>query len=99
MKNFKDFINQPSSDDKTIALVAENLKNLISTNINLTKSFSAKDNKKDVFISRISSIIKSDDFLNEFSDKIDKPQIGEKEDEFVLRAKNSMREILNKKLK
>ena len=50
------------------------------------------------FSNEVSSLLHSEGFIEELSSRIGEPLLDETEDEFVRRAKNSMRKLLSQKL-
>lgn len=54
--------------------------------------------KEEQFSEELSQLVHSDNFLDELSDKIGQPTEAETEDEFVDRAKTTMRQMLKNKL-
>jgi hypothetical protein len=62
----------------------------------------SNSNKKEIaakkFSNNVSELVHSDEFLEEFSEKVGTPKESESEDEFVNRAKDIMRTLLKTKL-
>lgn len=56
-----------------------------------------KEASKD-FSNKLSNLIQSDEFMQQLSDKVGQPLKTESENEFVDRAKNTMRKIILSKL-
>lgn len=55
--------------------------------------------EEDKFADHLSQIVTSEDFISDLSNLIDSPHANESEDDFVVRAKESMRNLLRDKLK
>jgi len=72
--------------------LSRNLENEFDVSVlNLSKS------DKEKFTSKVIEIVNSDDVLDELSQSIGQPNDEETEDEFVNRAKSTLRNILTKK--
>jgi hypothetical protein len=92
MSSFKDFVKSnagsnflPSVKDQELA---------ISTK--LTGALPV--NQRNKFSSVLSKLVQEDSFIDELSDSIGKPKENESEDEFVERAKDALRYLLDRKL-
>ncbi|MDQ7091696.1 MAG: hypothetical protein Q9M50_13850 [Methylococcales bacterium] len=66
--------------------------------INSLGGQSLPEKGKEKFANEVSSLAHSEGFIEEFSSIIKEPKKGETEDEFVNRAKKSMRKLLSEKL-
>ena len=93
MPSFKDFFKANSSNS-SLLLSVESQERQISMKLGGSLSVAQK---KD-FSSELSKVVRDDGFISELSDSIGKPKDNETEDEFVERAKKTMRSLLNKKL-
>lgn len=111
MKNLKDFIVQrdateagqaemsKSKDLITDSLKAVSLPRINSTSLGVAAGLIFSNNKKERrFAEELVEVAHSEAFLDEFSQKIDEPQPGETEDQFVARAKATFKGLLSKKL-
>lgn len=71
---------------------------LATSIIKTPHSMFSSNNKEEQFSEELSQLVYSDNFLDELSDKIGQPTEAETEDEFVNRAKTTMRQMLKNKL-
>jgi len=88
-----DFPSLETSRADTFAAVSGCLHAGISAN---TIRISTNDANK--FSEKVTQLAYSEEFLNEFSNEIGLPKEGESEEEFVMRAKNKMKNLLKVKL-
>jgi hypothetical protein len=86
-----------ASIEKSIATISGSIVGSLSA-INAVAGKSFSKSEKEKFANEASSLAHSEDFIQEFSSIIKEPRKEETEDEFVNRAKASMRELLSKKL-
>lgn len=111
MTNFKDFFNSMESKNTALAqnegsksAVTTAISNILSIGLvtNSINGLLSNSNKKEMaaekFSNDVSELVHSDEFLDEFSEKVGVPKKNESEDEFVNRAKETMRALLKKKL-
>jgi len=91
MSNFKDFYE---NNKKELVISSSGLARAINSNI----LFGLSKNKEKEFANKISKIAYSDEVLTELSDEIGTIQEEETEEQFVNRAKSSLRKILKDKL-
>lgn len=63
------------------------------------KNLGIARDKQSEFAEQATAIVTDDKFLDELQDSVGKPLKDESEEEFVRRAKQKMRELLNSKLK
>ncbi|MGB4497268.1 MAG: hypothetical protein WBI40_01095 [Methylococcaceae bacterium] len=109
MSNFNDFLKSiktgdslPSkSESQKVVATAFNdalVSTMASKSIGIERLFSGSGDKTLKFAEKVSELAHSDDFLNEFSDDIGLPKDNESEDDFVERAKSTMKTLLMKKL-
>lgn len=105
---FKDFFfkkSNASSSDLKPFLLSQSIENtslkisgFITTGI-LPSSLSLTTNEKKEFSEKVSTLVHSEDFIQNLSNAIGEPKKHESEIEFVSRAKNTMRKLLKEKLK
>jgi len=95
MFDFKIYFNKKLSKSEHTKMVAGLLMPAITT---LSSFSSSSLSKKEKFCTEVSQFVHSDDFLDEFSKDIGKPKDNESEDEFVERAKKTMKSLFMKKL-
>jgi hypothetical protein len=95
---FKEFFDKKQSKSEQTTKLANSLMTTITTFTTFSPFLNLSLSKKEKFCTEVSELVHSDDFLDEFSKVIDKPKDNESEDEFVDRAKRSMKSLLMKKL-
>jgi hypothetical protein len=93
MASFKDFFKANSSNSDLL-LSSKSQEQEIA--VKLGGALSVSQTKE--FSSELSKVVRDDDFISDLSEKLGKPKDNETEDEFVERAKNTMRSLLNQKL-
>lgn len=104
-------LTQSESSKTTVATAINNvfstslaIKSISSTYLasNSINGLLSNSNKKEIaaqkFSNDVSELVHSDEFLEEFSEKVGVPKENESENEFVNRAKETMRTLLKKKL-
>ena len=98
MSSFKDFFSQQSGSPTlpSISDVSALIASSISSLSVLGGQMSLK--QKEEFSTKVSSLAYSNEFIEELSSQIGKPQPDETEDEFVERAKSTMKKLLSQKL-
>jgi hypothetical protein len=106
VSDFKDFFksaktenNLLSKSDSEIAIahtIATSAMSLVSHFGSVSGSNLNKEKEK--FSAEVSKLAHSDDFIETLSKDIGKPRDSESEDEFVDRAKRTMKDLLRKKL-
>ena len=94
MLNFNDFIKKINSNTELLPSTKKQEQIISGALNNSTLNFSNKEK----FSVELAQIVRSDDFIESLSEKIGQPQANETEDDFVKRAKNSMRSLLIKRL-
>ena len=99
MPDFKEFFdnlgvkNQLALDKPSTGLIADK----VSTQLTVAQpSISSSD--RDSFSTEVAQLAKSDAVMTELSESIGLPRPNESEDDFVKRAKSSLKDILMKKL-
>lgn len=95
MSSFNDFFKTVNTIDNSLITSRKEVATTISNSL-IGSLFSNSEREK--FAAKVSEFAHSDDFLNEVSDDIGLPKDNESEDEFVERAKSTMRTLLMKKL-
>jgi hypothetical protein len=105
MSTFKDFFfskktkeSMLPSPQQSIDTTSIKLVNILTTSHKVGDIILTND-KKQKFAEQVSQLAHSEDFIQTLSDTIGTPKSNESEDEFVERAKDTMRVILRKKLK
>ncbi|MBG6077978.1 hypothetical protein [Polaromonas sp. CG_9.11] len=110
MSNFKDFFfSKDSSNQTTLSKDSSGLSvsvNKVYKDVvvrlsekNLINTISLSNSEKTKFEQEIGNHVISEDFISELSSRINLPKAHESEDEFVARAKQSMRYLLKEKFK
>jgi len=97
--DFKKFFEKVKKQDKNSLMVpsSEVLTNKVNAVLSVSPSFLSKNDAQE-FSEKVSSLAVSSDVIDEFSSKIGLPKDNESEDEFVNRAKLTLKDILKKKL-
>lgn len=99
MSNFKDFL-KPTNSSSDVQTLGQALAKNISA-IKLHLSHTALDIPSDArnkFAHEVTKLAASDEVLTELSQSIGIPKKIETEDQFVMRAKSTLRNILKRKL-
>jgi hypothetical protein len=99
MNNFKDFFFSKGSNE--LALPPPQKTSELAITAKIRHEMSVGGHKHELAISQInefsekvSQLVHSESFIQNFSDSIGKPQPNESEDQFVGRAKNIMKKLL-----
>ena len=98
MSNFKDYFYSQHSEDKTMSTVAASISSVMGL-ASAMGGISLSKNQQDEFSNKVSSLTHSEEFIGELSSTIGEPLSNESEDEFVNRAKDAMKKLLQQKLK
>ena len=102
MSNFKEFFEKSNLENSTaLSIPSPNtLAITLKSGILASSSSFAKISDEDAteFGHKVSELVTSDELINELSDEIGVPASHETEDEFVKRAKLTLRKILKEKL-
>ncbi len=89
----KKMLPSPAESEVSTAIVIS-----IKNEISLSKSSTISNSKKEKFSNEVNHLVNSDEFLDNLSDEIGTPKQSESEDEFVFRAKETMKSLLRKRL-
>ncbi len=105
MTSFKDFFNSKTKNPQgttAIAAVSSAVARGLTSSPDVitvtTRTVEWSNSDKEKFAHQVGELVGSEEFVTELSDQIGKPLPGESEDEFVERAKNSMKALLRGKL-
>lgn len=101
MSTLKEFIQSQSPQGKDVALLKGSSEIALSKSIEASFVLSAaltNHSEETKFSHQVAEIVSGEEFISELSTEIGKPISGESEDEFVNRSKNSLRELLQRKL-
>ncbi|MBE9063365.1 hypothetical protein [cf. Phormidesmis sp. LEGE 11477] len=99
MSSFKEFMDR-AEDSPTKALSASNtalpaIETALTVAVsNLLTPASVPIDKKQDFSKKVSSVVRDEGFISEFSDRIGVPSERETEDEFVERSSSVLRQML-----
>jgi len=97
MKSFKEYFKDIKNNKLPIIIDSkQEMYSLIAPSLFSLNNI--KEDEKEAFKRKVVELVYSDEVINEFSDTINSPKENESEDEFVERAKNIMRKIIEKKL-
>jgi hypothetical protein len=105
MSSFKDFFFSAEKAENTMPTVQQSEKALSASIVGSLSSVSVVSGidfttaKKEEFSYNVSKLAHSEEFIQDLSNSIGKPQSDESEDAFVLRAKEAMTALLKEKLK
>jgi hypothetical protein len=104
VSNFKEFLESMPSKNSSEISVTNKISSIL-TSIPAVTGYAfalSKPSKEDLnvekFSTEVSKLAYSGEFLDEFSKDIGQPKENESEDEFVNRAKKTMKDLLRKKL-
>jgi len=102
MGSFKEFMNKaeespdnvlPTSNMSLLAIQTS----LTAATVTLTSAFIPKIDKKQEFSEKVSNLVRDEEFISKFSDRIGEPLELETEDEFVKRSSIVLRKMLHSK--
>jgi hypothetical protein len=109
MSSFKDFFLSNKNPNNILSKDSSNLPVLVKkvydgvvdrlSEKNLVDNISLSNSEKTKFQQEVGNHVISEDFITELSARINLPKAHESEDEFVARAKQSMRYLLKEKFK
>lgn len=101
MSTLKEFIQSQSQKGKDVALLKWPLEiallKLIEKDILLSGALT-NHSEEAKFSHQVAEIVSDERFISELSVEVDKPKFDESEDEFINRAKDSLRELLQRKI-
>lgn len=99
MSDFKNFVKAVKTSNSEVALLASKISDVLAVNTfgsSVLNSLSSSEKEK--FATKVSELTHSDMFLTELSNDIGLPTENESKDEFVDRAKKTMKGLLLRKL-
>ena len=101
MSTLIEFMQSQSQKGKDVALMKGASEIALSRSIEASLVLSpalTNHSEEAKFSHEVAEIVSGEEFISELSTKIGKPRSGESEDEFVDRAKNSLRDLLQRKV-
>ena len=105
MGSFRDFLSSGDSKETGLGHRTEELRLATSASIaRVLISFlpvpglSLSTDQASEFSDKAGKLVSSDEFIQELSNRINEPEAGESEEDFVKRAKDALRALLTEKL-
>ena len=99
MTTFKEFVKPNNAKGSDLSVIQERTQSSLikSIEINLSSSVLSTHSEKRKLSHELAEIVANDDFINQLSADIGNVIDNESEDEFVSRAQNSLRNLLQRR--